>query len=158
MKKLLVILLLGLVAGFMFASSYQVMVASQSGVEVTEHTRAASLGYEVAPELRLASDGNSFHQSFTLYNNFPATALINVNVVNDPDGLELKLPPMPMIIPPHSSLPVEVAYQATDMLPGSRRQYIVTYQVAADIEPSAYAEVEFDVPLTIIGGKGCGCR
>ena len=142
MKKLLIILLLALLVSVLFTSAYKAQVSMLASVEVTESPETALLGYAIAPTPTLEVCESSNCHAFTLYNNFSATAVVDISADSEPAGLSLTLPSLPITIPAHDQASVRVTYHA-----GQPGTYTVTYQVSADIDSSAYVELEFDTSV-----------
>jgi len=142
MKKLLIILLLALLVSVLFTSAYKAQVSMLASVEVTESPETALLGYAIAstPTVQVCEPSNC--RAFTLYNNFSATAVVDISADSEPAGLSLTLPSLPITIPAHDQASVRVTYHA-----GQPGTYTVTYQVSADIDSSAYVELEFDTSV-----------
>jgi hypothetical protein len=142
MKKLLIILLLALLVSVLFTSAYQAQVSMPVSAEVTESPETALLGYAIAHAPTIEVCVPSTCRAFTLYNNFSATAVVDISAVSEPAGLSLTLPSLPITIPAHDHANVRVTYHA-----GQPGTYTVTYQVSADIDSSAHVELEFDTSV-----------
>lgn len=144
MKKLLIVLLLGLLVSVLFTSAYQAQVSMSVGVEVTESPETALIGCYQHQEVSIEAEKTTPAKSFICCNNLPANAKLEITSTH---SLVQSFACCPTIVGGHCHT-FNVVYDATGFAPDT---YDVPFHVVADSDGLSVS-FDFTVTVTVVEG------
>lgn len=147
MKKLLIVLLLGLLVSVLFTSAYQAQVSMLVGVEVTESPKAALIGCYQDQGVSIKAEKTTPVKSFTCCNNLPTNAKLEITSTHS--LVQTVAPCCPTIVGGKCH-EFNVVYDATGFAPGT---YDVPFHVVADSD-GLIVTFDFTVTVTVTVVEG----